>query len=441
MKDFLNNKLVPAIMRFVNTKAMRALKDGIMYSMPMIMVGALFLLIGNFPYEPFTTWLANVGLAPVLSQLNDSTFGIIAIIACVGIGYTYVKNEGFAGLPAGVIALCTFLVLCPSQLTTVAADGTESSVGVILKGWTGGKGMIGAIVSGLIVGWIYSIFMKKKITIKMPAGVPEGVTNAFAALIPGFVIITGAGVIYAVCTIATGMAPIELIYLGLQTPLQGMTDSLGGVIAMGFMIPFFWLFGIHGSTIIGDGIMGPMLLANSADNAALLAAGKALTLENGAHIVTKQFLDQCMTFTGSGITFGLVIFMFFFARSEQFKKLGKLGIVPALFNVNEPVLFGAPIVLNPLLAVPFILTPVLAGLLEYAAIYFGLCPFYGGVIVPWTCPPIIGGLLVGDWRTAVLQAIILVMSFCLYYPFAKMVDNNYAKAEAAAQEAQTTQAA
>lgn len=437
MNSFLNEKVVPQVMRFINTKAMRALKDGIMYAMPMIIVGAFFMLVGNFPVPAFTEWLAEVGIAPVFSQLSDSTFGVIAMIAAVGIAYTYVKNEGYAGLPAGIIALCTFFILQPASVDPELLADPTSGVGAILKGWTGGKGMIGAIVAGLLVGWVYSIFLNKKVTIKMPAGVPEGVANAFTSLLPGFAIITGAGIVYAIAITSTGSTPIELIYTYLSMPLQGLTDSFGGVIAMGFVIPFFWMFGIHGSTIIGDGIMGPMLLANSAENQAILDAGLELTLANGGHIVTKQFLDQFMTVTGSGVTIGLVLFMVFFAKSKQMRDLGKLGIVPSIFNVNEPVLFGVPIVLNPIMAVPFILTPILTGVIEYAALASGLCPLYGGVIVPWTTPAIISGFLVGGWKTALLQAVCLAVSVATYFPFARMLDKQYVKAEseAAASEA------
>lgn len=425
MKDFLNDKVIPAIMAFVNTKAMVALKNGLLYAMPMMMVGALFLLISNFPVPAFTDALASAGITPILNQANDCTFAIIAMIAAIGIAYEYVKGEGFSGLPAGVISLCTYLILQPSSV--IGEDG--SAVGAILKTWTGGKGMIGAIVSGLLVGWIYSAFMKKNITIKMPAGVPEGVSNAFVALIPGAVIIIGTTVIYAICKLGLNTTPIELIYNVLQTPLQGMTDSFGGVIAMGFMIPFFWFFGIHGSTIIGDGIMGPMLLANSADNQAILDAGLQLTIANGGHIVTKQFLDQFMVVTGSGITIGLIVYMAFLAKSKQLKEIGKLGLAPSFFNVNEPVLFGTPVVLNPMLAVPFMLMPILSGVIQYFAIYVGLCPLYSGVVVPWTCPPIISGFLVGGWRTALLQALILVLSFFVYLPFIRAVDKRYVQQE------------
>lgn len=292
--------------------------------------------------------------------------------------------------------------------------------------------MVGALGMGLIVGWIYSIFMKKDITIKMPAGVPEGVSQAFVALIPGAVIIIGVTILYAVVNLGLHSTPMEWIYSVIQAPLQGMTDSVGGVIGMGLMVPFLWFFGVHGSTIIG-GIMSPMLASNTAANQAILDAGKELTLANGGHIVTQQFFDQFMTVTGAGLTIGLVLYMFAFSKSAQLRQIGKIGIAPAFFNINEPVLFGVPVVLNPMLAVPFILMPVLSGLIEYFAIYTGICPMYGGVVLPWTCPPIISGLLIGGVRTAILQFLILVLSFFVYLPFVRMVDRTYVKQEQEAQ--------
>ena len=190
---------------------------------------------------------------------------------------------------------------------------------------------------------------------------------------------------------------------------------------MGFMVPFLWWFGIHGSTIIG-GLMAPILQANTLDNGAIVAAGKELTLANGAHIVTQQFLDQFMTVTGAGMTIGLVLAMVFIGKSTQSKELGKLTLVPAIFNINEPVLFGTPIVMNPFMAIPFICMPMISGLILYFSIYTGLIPPFGGVLVPWTTPPIISGFLVGGWKTALLQAAILALSFFVYLPFFKKVD-------------------
>ena len=424
MKDFLNNKVVPKMMVFINTKAIRGLKDGLLYSMPMMIIGSIFLLLANFPYKPVANWLGAAGITPVLNQAFESTFNIMALIASIGIAYTYVKNEGYNGMPAGVISLCTYLLFQPSQVTS--QEG--ASVGVIFKTWTGGQGMIGAIIIGLIAGWIYTVFLKKNITIKMPDGVPDGVATSFTALVPGAAIIIGASVIYAIVKNVFGTTPMEWIYKTIQIPLQGLTDSFGGVVAMGFLIPFFWFFGIHGSTLVG-GIMGPLLTANTAANQAIIDSGRELNLANGGHIVTQQFLDQFITVTGAGITIGVVIYLTFFAKSTQCKQVGKLGIGPACFNINEPVLFGTPIVLNPIMALPFILMPVLSGIIQYLAIYTGLCPMYKGILVPWTCPPIISGFLIGGWRTALLQVVILALSFFVYLPFIRVIDKMYEKQE------------
>ena len=116
------------------------------------------------------------------------------------------------------------------------------------------------------------------------------------------------------------------------------------------------------------------------------------------------------------------MYMFFFAKSKQLKTLGEVGIIPALFGINEPVLFGVPIVMNPMLAVPFIGMPVIACLIQYFALYTGICPLYGATQIPWTCPPIISGFLLAGWKSALLQLVILCVSFFVYLPFIKKID-------------------
>lgn len=414
----LNEKVIPVVMKFVNFKAVIALKDGIIFTLPLTLIGSVFLLLANIPYKPVADWVASMGWNEPLMQAFGATMGIMAIVACIGIAYVYAKNEGVEPLSAGVIALSIFVLTTNSYV--INADGVKVT-DVIPKDWTSGKGMITAILIGLIVGLVYSWFINKDIRIKMPAGVPEGVANSFSALIPAAVLITGAEFVYVFFKYVMDTTLIEFIYKMIQTPLQGMTDSLGGVLLMGFIIPFLWWFGVHGATIIG-GIMGPILQSNTLDNGAIITAGKELTLANGAHIVTQQFLDQFMTVTGSGMTIGLVVAMLFFAKSAQCKELGKLAIVPGLFNINEPVLFGTPIVMNPFMAIPFIAMPMISGIILYFSIATGLVPPFNGVLVPWTTPPIISGLLVGGVRTALLQAAILVLSFFVYLPFFKKAD-------------------
>ncbi|MDT2602504.1 PTS sugar transporter subunit IIC [Enterococcus hulanensis] len=423
MNNFINEKLLPPILKFVNTKAITALRNGMLYTMPFTIVGSVFLLLANFPVPAISEWVASSGLDVYFNEAFGASFAIMSLFAVMGIANSYVKEEGFEGLPAGMIALVVFLLTMKSSVTD-AESGTIIG-NVIDKTWTGGQGMISAILVGLFVGWAYSWFLKRDIRIKLPEQVPANVANSFTALIPAAVITTVSLVIYVIFDKFLNTTVVEAIYKVIQSPMQGVTDTFGGAMMLGFLVPFLWFFGVHGSTLVG-GIMGPILTANSLENTAILKAGKELTVANGGHIVTQQFLDQFMTVTGAGMTIGIVMYMVMFARSAQFKQLGRLAFLPAFFNINEPILFATPVVMNPIMALPFILTPMVSGVITYFALYSGLVPLFTAVVVPWTTPPIISGFLIGGWRTALLQAIVLVIGFFIYLPFVRKVDSlNY----------------
>ena len=280
--------------------------------------------------------------------------------------------------------------------------------------------MITAIIVSLVVASIYSAMLKKDLKIKMPQGVPEGVVNGFAALIPAAVIFTGACVVYGVFKFGFNSSFVECIYKIVQQPLQKASDSPFGAAIIAFFVPFLWFFGIHGGTTVG-GMVGSLLTPNTAENAALQAAGQ-LDLAHGAHIVTQQFYDNFINLAGSGQTLGLTIMMVLLAKSAQYKQLGRLAITPNLFNINEPVLFGTPIVLNPIMGVPFILVPVVNSLLLYFTIYFVILPPMGGQLPPWTVPPVLSGLIIGGWKYAVMQFVVICIGAAIYLPFFKKVD-------------------
>ena len=423
MNEWINEKLLPPILKFVNTKAITALRNGMLYTMPFSIVGSIFLLLANFPVQSIADWVTNSDLGEYFNQAYGASFAIMAFFAVMGIAYSYVKAEGYEGLPAGMIGLVIFLLTMESSVTDAEANVTIANV--IDKTWTGGQGMISAILVGLFVGWGYTWFLKRDIRIKLPEQVPTNVANSFTALIPAAVLTTIALGIYIFFDKVFQTTVVEWIYTVIQSPMQGVTDSLGGAMMLGFLVPFLWFFGVHGSTIVG-GIMGPILQANSLANTAILESGKALTLENGGHIVTQQFLDQFMTVTGAGMTIGIVLYMVAFARSAQFKQLGRLSLIPAFFNINEPIIFATPIVMNPIMVLPFILTPMVSGVITYFALYTGIVPLFTAVQVPWTTPPIISGFLVGGIRTAILQFVVLAIGFFIYYPFIRKVDSlNY----------------
>lgn len=187
------------------------------------------------------------------------------------------------------------------------------------------------------------------------------------------------------------------------------------------------MFGIHSSVV--NSIANPILRANGLANQALLDAGVALTAANGAYMVTYQTRSNFVTMSGACCTIGLVLAMCFCAKSKQYRSLGRLGLVPTLFNVNEPVLFGFPIVLNFGMIVPVFLVPIAAALLTYFSCYIGFVQPFAAIEVPWTTPPIISGFILGGWRGALLQIVIIAVSFVGYYPFFRKQDTEAYKAE------------
>ncbi|USI68450.1 PTS sugar transporter subunit IIC [Lactococcus petauri] len=446
MNKFINEKLMPPMMKFLNTKAVTAIKNGMLYPIPFIIIGAIFLILANFPQQNVADWIAQIGWAPIFNQAYAASFGIMALFAAFGIAYSWVKSEGYEGASAGLTSIIVMVMLQPSTISTVTkiADGSavvgEYQVsGVIDAAWLGGKGMILAMLAGLLVGWSYSWFMKKDIRIKLPEQVPANVSDSFGALVPAFVITFVAMLIYALSVLTTDQTPIEWIYTLIQTPLQHATDGPLGVFLIAFLPVFIWWFGVHGATVIG-GIMTPLLLANNTDNLKLFQEGN-LSLDHGAHIVTQAFMDQFITVTGSGMTFGFVIFMIYRARSVQMKTIGKLTLAPAFFNINEPVLFGMPIVLNPILAFPFLIAPLVSGFGTYAAIALGIIPPFNGIFVPWTTPPILSGLIVGGWQGAAWQALMIFVTGAIYWPFAKKYDAILVQQEKEAYEAEQAEQA
>jgi PTS system cellobiose-specific IIC component len=425
MQQFVNEKVLPPVMKFVNTRGVTAIKNGMLFSLPFIVVGAFFLLLANIPYDPAKEYLAEIGLSPIFNQAFNGSMAIMAVFAVFGIAYSWVEDAGYQGVPAGFLALVVDLILQSDTLQAVNSEGQPVAdafvSGIINKQWLGGQGMIAAIVIGLLVGWGYTWFLKHEITIKLPEQVPANVAASFTALIPAAVIISIATAVYAFFHLALDTTFLEFLYKIIQEPLQAATDGPGGVLVITVIPVFLWFFGIHGTTIV-SGIMSPLLQSNSFKNIELYREGK-LSLENGATIVNQAFMDQFITVTGTGLTIGLVVYMLFFSKSAQMKTLGKLEVVPGAFNINEPILFGLPLVLNPLLAIPFFITPLLSGFGTYFLIRFGILPPLTGVQVPWTTPPVISGFLVGGWQHMLWQVVMLAGTFFVWFPFARKYDS------------------
>lgn len=405
---------------------LRALRDGILLSMPLIIIGSFFLILGNLPINGYTDWLAKIELAPVFNKIVNGSFGLMAIIAVFGIARSLAEHYEVDGVSAGVVALASFVIVTPDL---VAKTGSG-----IPYAFVGSGGLFVAILIGLISAEIFRFFVQKNFTIKMPEGVPVAVEKSFAALIPGFMVILVWSLVYLLLGLA-GVDNIHTLLTGiLGKPLGALGSSLWGTLIIIALNSLFWFVGIHGANTINP-VIQPIWLQNTDANRIAFQAGHALP-----HIVTNEFMMNFVWMGGGGTTIGLVICLWLFARSKNNKAMGSLSVAPGVFNINEPVLFGLPVVLNFKLLIPFVLTPMVTAIITYFSMATGLVGKPAGIVVPWTMPPVISGYLAtgGKISGAVIQLITLALSIGIYYPFVRSMDKAELRNETDEQQEPTT---
>ncbi|WP_026684306.1 PTS cellobiose transporter subunit IIC [Heyndrickxia coagulans] len=405
---------------------LRALRDGILLSMPLIIIGSFFLILGNLPINGYTDWLAKIELAPVFNKIVNGSFGLMAIIAVFGIARSLADHYEVDGVSAGVVALASFVIVTPD---VVAKTGSG-----IPYAFVGSGGLFVAILIGLISAEIFRFFVQKNFTIKMPEGVPVAVEKSFAALIPGFMVILVWSLVYLLLGLA-GVDNIHTLLTGiLGKPLGALGSSLWGTLIIIALNSLFWFVGIHGANTINP-VIQPIWLQNTDANRIAFQAGHALP-----HIVTNEFMMNFVWMGGGGTTIGLVICLWLFARSKNNKAMGSLSVAPGVFNINEPVLFGLPVVLNFKLLIPFVLTPMVTAIITYFSMATGLVAKPAGIVVPWTMPPVISGYLAtgGKISGAVIQLITLALSVGIYYPFVRSMDKAELRNETDEQQEPTT---
>lgn len=427
--------------RFAGTRFVRAIMDAGFSVIPFSIVGAIFLILTvlpqAFPIPGFAeVYAKSVGkFIPLFQVVYNATMGILALIFAGTFTYSYTsiyaKEEKLNLKPLNAVwmFMMAFFITVPQLLWKNGSIQFEQSLdpkNIVGGGYAVSAGGITRIASigiftGLVVAWItvqiYRFTIKHNWQIKMPASVPPGVANSFSALIPG------------VC-IAVVVALIELVFVMLGTDIfkvlyipfsfiSDITNTWWGFLIILFLIHALWWFGIHGATIVGS-FTTAIALAN-------VQANKGGAFNFFAGDPGNAFV----TIGGSGATLGVAIWLAWRARSAQLKEIGRLELVPAIFNINEPLIFGAPIVYNVQLLIPFILAPMASGLVAYLGISSKLVP---KIILqqPWPTPVGLSGFVAtASWKGAVLSIVCALVAFLVWYPFIKHYDNVLLKQEQA----------
>jgi PTS system cellobiose-specific IIC component len=384
-------------MKVGNNVILVAVRNGIAFTLPFIIAGSVFLIIANLPVPGWSEWLGKY--ATLLSIPVQATFGAIGLIAALGISYNLAKQYSLDGLSCACITVSVFLL---SQL--------DEHYNVNVANF-GASGLFSAIILSILTVYIVRFFIRHNLYIKMPDGVPPAVLQSFVSLVPACVCL---GLIWVVRVVLN--FDINAFFTLILSPLVSGLDTLPGMLVLVGLISLLWCCGIHGTNVL-SGITSPIFLKFIAENTEAYLSHQSIP-----HINAEGFYTIFICSGGSGATMGLVLAMLL-SKSRYYKSIGRVSVGPALFCINEPVIFGVPMVFNPLMMFPLIATPMVMCICSWLLMSFGII---GKPVlqVPWTMPPILNAYFAtgGNIPAAIWSGCMVIISAVMYYPFFRMLE-------------------
>lgn len=391
-----------------------ALSQGFMGILPVTLGVAIIAILVNFPIDSWKELLTNVGLYQVGQDFISTTLSLLAVYVVATIGYNFSKNEGKNGLIGAILSLATFITLIP--LESVAIN--DATVSVIKISYLGSDGFFVAMICGLLVPYIYCKLTDLNLVLKLPDSVPPMVSKSLAPTFTAIIIFTCVFLTKYLFTLTPFGDVFTMISTVIAKPIMKFGATPASVITVFTLINLFWFFGIHPNAILSCYM--PVLMATAIANQTAYNAGEAMPY------VTFALIGSVVQIGGAGNTLGLCIATLF-AKSEKYKALRKLVIPANIFNINEPLIFGFPIVMNPIYFIPMILTPIISGIITVTMLQFipvSLNPFASLATMPWVTPIFIVATLQGGLAFLGIFLVCVLAHFLIYLPFFKMDDNN-----------------
>lgn len=404
---------------------LRSLRDAFATMMPLYILAGLAVLLNNTVF----TWifsgdtLANVQYWGTV--IANGTLNVSGLLIAAMAGYYMAQNRDFKNpLSAALVSMATLVVMMPNTVNVQDVNGNLVDVAGVLPFANLGTG---AMFAGIIIGLLSTeVFVKvssiKKLQVNLGDNIPPAVGSSFNVLIPVIIVMSLFAIVSALLFNITGMNLINLITTFIQEPLRHISTGLWGCIILYSLGNMLWFFGIHQSVIYSS-ILEPLLIINITENIAAFNAGQEIpNIINVSQVATFGLIG------GSGSTICLLIATFIIGRSLVTKNVAKLAIAPGIFNINEPVIFGYPIVYNISLIIPFVLVPAMGIFISYMATVTGFMdPCV--VQIPWTTPPLLSAFLAtaGDYRAVIVQAVIIILGILIYIPFVRINDKVLAK--------------
>ncbi|MGO1642835.1 MAG: PTS sugar transporter subunit IIC [Lactobacillus amylovorus] len=453
--QWLEKYIVPVAAKIGAQKHLVALRDAFIGTMPATMAGSIAVMINAIIRDLPPQFIGPSyvgGEIPVISQIItvngyvwNGTLAIAGIIFAFSWGYNLAKAYGVNDLAGGIVSLSASIMgitfafsssiadigTLPSDVVdainqTTAQSGWSATADTLNAGAWGwlplnnldANFFFTAMIMGFVSVVIFSKLMLRDITIKMPDSVPPAVSKAFAAIIPATVALYVAAIFYWVFSLMVpDLTFLQWIQKTIALPLLGLSQGYFAVILVTLFVQIFWFFGIHGPNVLAPILEGVFGVAQLRNVNLFQEGGVENVIENGYKWVRGSF-DAFAWFGGSGGTIVLIIAILWFSKRADYKAVGKLSLGPGIFNINEPIMFGLPIVLNALMLIPFILAPVVSVSIGYWATYFGWVNPVSQQVV-WVTPPFLLSFLAtgGDWRAPIVTLVCVVVTFFIWAPF------------------------
>lgn len=405
----------------------KSISNGFMATLPVLMVGAICSLIVGFPIPVWTEWVRSTPFGAALQLGNDATIGLLALYVVVGVSYQFAKELKTDALAAVIVALTSFVIVLPFS-TVYAPEGADpvTITGVLPTQWLGPQGVFTALIVSLFSTRIYALIVGAGWKIRMPGSVPPAVSRPFEAIIPAAII----GAFFLTVHTAFALTPYEhmsnFIFTMIGQPLSSLGDSYWAWLVILLVSQTCWALGIHNWAVWG--VVFPIMLGPAFENQAAGTAGEPLP-----YLVTVTFVLAITQWVGGpGNLIGLSTNMLLFAKSKRYKTLGRLAFPPSIFNIIEPLMFGFPIVFNPLMAIPFILVPLVGFTGGYLLLAGGIIgnPYVALPASVFTMPFVPGGFIIGAGIAfGIFLIAVYIFSVLAYYPFFRIADRRELAAE------------
>lgn len=423
--DKLSEKLLPIVSKMNSQRHLLAIRDSFIITMPLVMAASIMVLLNALIFSNATVqqFIDLSPLADLAVIVNNGTMSILSVVVCYNIGWNlanhYIRSgemddPAFSAVHAGVLSVALLFILMPVKSMVTLTDGsTAEATGVFMQSLTSSSGLATAMLASLLGTELFMKLAKiKRIKIKMPDGVPPAVATSFNSLIPETVVILIFAIFVFALNRLAGLDFPSLIELIIQTPLKAFVLSVPGILFLQFFSDFLWVFGMHGSSILAPIRQAP-LLQSIQENMDAFSAGKEIP-----NIITEPFTNAFGLIGGGGCILPLVIAILWVSKRPEQRQIAKFGLTTCLFNITEPIMFGLPVVMNPIYMIPCALIPSVNLIIAYFATSIGLIEKTVAA-APWITPPVIQSFIAtgGDIKAAILTVILIVLDVFLFVPF------------------------